>query len=267
MALLQDHLRSQSGLGDNYLSGDDEWMANYLSRTPYAGNHGVRAPDQKVFFVQLKGEQSQLTAQRQPHGALNKRADEGTLTLTRAGEMVVTDSFSTDLPHEFSTTLSGPPGRVYRVVIDDDQRAIWNLQGDNLSIVMQAGEGFRLGGVGRARYAFYVPEGADEFTFKLTGVHTGRYGAVVLDPDGKVAGTHQSSNDGGALLPTTPPADAAGGSGNSPRGEVTVKPAPEQTGKLWSVILFAALDLGVELEGIPPYLSLMPDDWFEVKEQ
>jgi hypothetical protein len=265
MALLQEHLRSQPDQGANFLSGDEEWLARYLARTPAARNHAVRAPDEKVFFVQLKGDRCELIATRQPHGAMNKRAEHGTITITAGGKTVTEDRFSTDLPHEFRTPLTGKIGDIFRVVINDDQRGIWNLSGDKLGIVMQAGADFRIGGVGRGRYSFFVPAGTKEFTIKLVGVHAGSYGAVVLGPDGRMVGSHQDANPGQALIPGAPKVNVPAADRQRERGQVTIKPAAAETGKLWSVILFAALDLGVELEGIPPYLSLNPDAWFEVK--
>ena len=39
-------------------------------------------------------------------------------------------------------------------------------------------------------------------------------------------------------------------------------PQAEDTGKVWSVVLSAAMDIGVDLVGVPPYLALAPADCF-----
>jgi hypothetical protein len=89
---------------------------------------------------------------------------------------------------------------------------------------------------------------------------------VVFAPTGKIAANFQGSNPGAALIPGAAGADAPRPVGNPELGEVTVKPAAADTGKLWSVILNAAGDIGIELVGIPPYLSLTPEGWFLPKE-
>ena len=44
--------------------------------------------------------------------------------------------------------------------------------------------------------------------------------------------------------------------------ELVVKPAPQDTGRLWSLVLWAAGDIGCELRGVPPYLSRSAAEWF-----
>jgi len=256
LALLQEwYAANRPDHGASALSGDAAWYAAMMAKTPDATRHSVRAPDEKVFYVQLQGTQAELVAVRTPHGAMAKRSPTGTLRITdAAGQEVARDTFSTDDPHESRCLLTGQAGDPFKVVIADDQRGVWTLQGDGLKIVMQTVPGFHIGGVGRGRYHFLVPAGTPEFRIKLLGVHPGAYGAVVLTPDGQVAGQHQDINPGAALPPTHPE-----------RGEVVVEPAAEDTGKLWSVVLWAAGDIGVELVGVPPYLSLSAEAWFEPK--
>jgi hypothetical protein len=117
--------------------------------------------------------------------------------------------------------------------------------------------------VGRSRFYFRVPEGVAEFRFNLVGVHTGPYGAVVLAPSGRLAGQFQGSNSGAALVAGAPKADAPAPAGHPERGDVVVVPQPGETGNVWSVVLAAAMDIGVEMVGVPPYLALSATDWFE----
>ena len=248
--------------GLSVLDGSPELMAELLLRSARNDRHGVRAPDEKVFFVRLRAPQAQMTALRTPHGAMNKRAEFGTLRVYDAGgDVVAEDRFSTDGPHEFTASLPGPVGAQYRVVIDDDQRGVWSLEGDQLDVVMYIAPNFRIGGVGRSLYSFHVPEGATEFTLRLLGVHTGPYEAVVLGPAGKPVEHFRGHNPGGALIAGAAPGPAV--QGNPERGAVTVQVAPEQAGKTWGVILAAAIDIGVQLEGVPPLMSRTPEEWFQ----
>lgn len=247
--------------GLSVLDGSPEMMAELLLRSARNDRHGVRAPDEKVFFVRLRGPEAQMTALRTPHGAMNKRAESGTLRVYDAGgEVVVEDEFSTDGPHEFTASLPGAAGAQYRVVIDDDQRGVWTLEGEQVDVVMHLVPNFRIGGVGRSLFSFHVPEGTTQLTLRLLGVHTGPYEAVLIAPDGKPAGHCRGHNPGGALIAGAAPGPVV--QGNPERGEVTIPVAPEQAGKMWGVILAAAMDIGVQLEGVPPFMSRTPEEWF-----
>lgn len=250
--------------GIKVLDGSPESMAALVVRTASSDRFGVRAPDQKLFLVKLREPQAELTLTRTPHGAMTKRAEFATLqALDPAGKVVQDAKTSTDEKAEFTWPLAGQAGDIFKIVINDDQRGVWTLKSPGAAVVTQTSPEFRIGGVGRSRFYFMVPPGTAEFKLKLVGVHTGTYGAVVLDPQSKIVDTFQGNNPGGALIP------GAAGAPPPPThpelGELTIKSAAGQTGKVWSVILTAAGDIGVELVGVPPYLALSPGDWFEVK--
>lgn len=261
--LQQWYARTMPDKGVTVLDGSPESMAAMLIRTAANERHSVRAPNVKVFFVRLKRDIAELTLQRTPHGAMPHLADLATLkALDAAGKVVQQATCSTDEKAEVKWTLVGKGAQVFQVVIDDDQRGVWSLSGEDLDIVAKTMPEFRIGGVGRSRYFFMVPAGTKEFSLKLLGVHTGGYGAVVLDPQGKLVGAFQGSNPGSALIPGAAPTDTTVPAGHPEQGTLTVKPDAAQTGKVWSVILTAAGDIGVELVGVPPYLALSADDWF-----
>ena len=185
--------------------------------------------------------------------------------LSPEGQTVAEGKCSTDDKHDFAFPLVGKGAQQFNVVIEDDQRGVWDLSGEKLQIVTKTSPDFRIGGVGRSRFYFMVPPDTAALTLKLVGVHTGPYGAVVLGPDDKIAGTFQGSNPGAALIAGSQGADAP--RPNHPElGELTVKPTAATTGKLWSVILSAGGDIGVELVGVPPFLSLTPEGWFRPQE-
>ena len=239
-------------------------MLKYLAKSADADRHAVRAPNEKVFFVRLRGPSSKLVATRSPHGAMQKRAEFGTIKVSNAAGIVVGEGkFSTDDKHEFRCTLKGEAGADFKVVVQDDQRGVWTLKGDNLQIVMQTVPGFRIGGVGRGRYHFFVPQGTKEFRTKLVGVHPGTYGAAAMTPGNQVVGYHQDMNPGQALIQGAAKVDVPNPNAHPEQGTLTVHPEAGDTGRMWSLILWAAGDIGCELEGVPPYLSITRDSWFE----
>jgi hypothetical protein len=128
---------------------------------------------------------------------------------------------------------------------------------------MQTVPGFSIGGVGRGRYHFVVPKGTKRFRVRLLGVHPGAYGGAVLSPANKVIGIHQGTNQGPALIPGTPRVSVPRPDEHPERGVLTIRPAAPDTGQVWSLVLWAAIDLGCELEGVPPYLSLRAEEWFD----
>lgn len=265
LAELQDwYARTMPDKGLSVLDGSPESMAALLLRTATSDRHGARAPDKKVFYVQTTAPQAELTAERTPHGAMQKRAEVATVQLTdAAGKVLQQTTCSTDDKYRVAWPVAGPVGQVLQVLIDDDQRGVWTLKGTGLRIVTQTSADFRIGGVGRSRYYFLVPGATAEFRLNLVGVHTGPYAAAVVDPGNQVVATFQGTNPGTALIVGAAPGPGPAPKGNPEKGQVTVKPAAGQTGKIWSVILTAAGDIGVELVGVPPYLSLSPQDWFD----
>ncbi|MHB8995614.1 MAG: RIFT barrel domain-containing protein [Armatimonadota bacterium] len=253
--------------GASVLDGSPESMAKLMVATASSERFSVRAPDQKRFFVRLGRDITQLKATRNLHGAMAKRAEFATIkVLSDDGKLVAEGKCSTDDKHEFSFPLVGKGPAQFGVVIDDDQRSVWDLSGEDLQIVTKTVPETRLGGVGRSRFYFMVPPGTKEFKLKLVGAHTGAYGAIVLTPGGKIAESFQGSNPGAPLILGAAGADAPRPKGNPELGEVVVKPAAADSGKIWSVILTAAGDIGVELVGVPPYLALSQDGWFLPKE-
>ena len=226
----------------------------------------VRAPDEKLFLVRRTGDAAKLTMLRRPHGAKSKDWPTGTLEVRNADAAVlVRDEFSTDGKHEFRSDLPpGKPGDIFRVVIRDDQRSVWNVAGENVSVMAQTSADFRIGSVGRARFHFFVPRGTKTFQIRLLGVHGGVYGGAVLSPEGEVVESHEGENPGQVQLPWARKTPGTAPSKHPERGELRIHPTPEQTGKVWAVVLWAAGDIGCELLGIPPYLALHRDDCFEL---
>ena len=244
--------------GERVLDGSGAGREHFIAKTRDALNHSVRAPDEKIFYVKALKRGAELVASRMPHGAMNKRAKFGTIEVRdAAGRAVKKGKFSTDGKHEFRAPLRAEaPGAVFKIVVKDDQRGVWSLAGENLQIVMQTVPGFRIGGVGRGRYYFFVPKGTKQFRVKLLGVHRGVYGGAAVTPDGKLAAYHESANVGRTHVKGAPKIPGLTGTTQSERGVLEVKPVPEDTGKVWSLVLWAHMDIGCELDGAPPFLAI-----------
>ena len=264
LSLLQEWYAShRPDKGAHVLDGSFD-MAQFTASARDARHHSVRAPDEKHFYVKVIGAVSELVATRQPHGGMQKDWERGSITVhDSAGAVVKQGTFSTDGAHEFRAQLeSVRPGAEYKVVVRDDQRGVWNLSGEGLQIVMEALPGFRIGGVGRCKFYFHVPPGVQEFRVKLLGVHQGEYGGAVLTPDGKIAKEHQGVNITRTYVKGAPGPKGVVPDGNPERGEMCVRPAATDTGKVWSLVLWAAGDIGCELEGVPAYLAVNRESLF-----
>jgi hypothetical protein len=254
--LQQWYAATRPDKGVNVLDGSPETMAALLVKTAASDRYSVRAPNDKTFFVRLREKTAELAVLRTPHGAMARAAAFATLTVTdAAGGTVKADKCDTDETHEFRCPLEGEPGAVFKVAINDDQRGVWDLKGETLDIISQVVKDYRI--------YFSVPAGTAAFGFRLVGVHNGYYQAVVLKPDGTLAGQCQGTNPGAALIPGAAPAPGSAPTGHPELGKVSITPYAADTGKVWSVILAAAGDIGVEMDGVPPYLALAPEAWFE----
>ena len=254
--------------GSRVLESDAGWMEKMVLRLAPAAAFRIRAPDEKVFWVKVRGPQARVTALRTPHGARPKAWPTGTLELRdTAGAVLKTETFDTDAKCEIAIPLpDAQPGTVLNVLVRDDQRSVWGVAGDNVDVVVEVGPDFSIGGAGKARYAFFVPDTATTFKISVTGLHKGAYGAAVIAPDNQRVAMERGVHDGeaqlawagagaGAAAPTAPPV-------LSGRRTIEVTPMPGQKGKVWGLVLWAAGDLALTLEGVPPYLARTQESCF-----
>ncbi|MBT3381061.1 MAG: hypothetical protein HN742_21815 [Lentisphaerae bacterium] len=259
--------KSRDDNGASLLDGSSR--VRYFLRTPEAAQFRIRSPVEKVFHVKLNNTHAVLKATRTPHGARPKEWPTGALTVTDAsGRIVASDEYSTDGKHAFECELRAPaPGAVFAVRIKDDLRSVWGVSGEGLAVLADVNNGFSIGGVGRSRFSFRVPDGTRAFRIKLVGVHNGHYGAVVVTPDGKIARHHEGTNPGRAQLSWAPKDEGKALPSRPERAELDVAVDPSQAGKTWGLVLWAAGDISVQLEGVPPYLARTPGEWFEPGER
>ena len=207
---------------------------------------GLRGPKEKRVFFRHDGGGTTFTASRAPWGARAKVDERGTLRLVAPDGAVLKErTFSTDASawsFEAELPATAPQG-IYRVEISDDMRARWDVTGPPRRVVRN-GPPVQFGGPGVARWYLGVPGGTKAFTAAVTSHHGGRRGLIVCAPDGRpVADLHEET----------------GGRTSSLR----IRVPPGQAGKVWSVVVYARLDLSLVLEGLPPFLSTSPEGWFD----
>jgi len=189
---------------------------------------------------------------RTPYGAMPKRALTGTIALFDPNNArVKEETFDTDNPWQIEMAMvAGSPKGVYRLEINDDMRAFWNVKSGLQKMVVATrpigsiAAGY---GAGGRRCFFFVPEGTREFRVGFNAGHAGAFAGMVQAPDG-------SSSGGASFL-------------HPDRKTVLwhwieVKPKPEQTGKTWSFGFTGPGDMAVQFEGVPGYYALTPEQLF-----
>ena len=235
------------------LSGNlaDAWLKNITDAKEFR----FRAPDKKQFALRLRGDSATVHIRRSSHGAMPKRAEFATVRISDAkGQVVANDRCRTDDEKSFAFPLTGQPGDVFWLDIDDDQRAVWDARGDGLDVVGKLAPGSSIGGVQSSRYFFLPPTGTRSFRVKLTGVHNGSYACVVMDGSGNKRAQFEGQYHGDAQIVTL------GGVQNS--HVLTVDVGDATCGVPWALLLAAAGDIGIELVDVPPFLTTNPKQLF-----
>ncbi|MFW5798472.1 MAG: hypothetical protein ACOCXX_02335, partial [Planctomycetota bacterium] len=148
------------------------------------------------------------------------------------------------------------PGSAYTVRIVDGLRAVWALEGDGVHQVVDLGSMVHFGNLGKARMHFYVPEGTRSFKLTVHGVHTGGFGAAVFAGGKLPVAMVRGANTGEPALPNFPDAEPV-------VKTLTVTVPGGSDGRMWSVVTWAAGNLRMQLEGVPPYLAPTRNDWFD----
>ena len=213
----------------------------------------VREPEVKEFLLLREGDAPfSVTAERQPYGARPREDETDTVQLLAPdGTVLAEDEFDTD--SEFKFTAEAPadgPRGVYTVRISDDLRSVWNAYSSHGRRVVKIDEGVTLGGVGTSRWTLYAPPGVTTGTLNIGAWHSGQWGGMILGPDGETLASEFHLNAGEGAQSAVLQFDL----GENPDGVML------------DVILQAKLDLAVSAEGVPPYLSTTPDEWFNPEE-
>lgn len=232
------------------LHADPEQLMVQQMRTAAPANRiQVRSPLVKEILLLREGDGAfTVTAERSPYGARTREDEFGTVQLLAPdGEVVADDEFDTDSPFEFTAELAADaPGGVYTVRISDDMRSVWDANSSEGRRVVRLVDGVMLGGIGTSRWALYAPPGVTRATLGLNAWHRGRWGGMILGSDGETLASEFLTNEGQGAQSVDLQFDL----GQNPDGTML------------DVILQARLDLGLRVEGIPPYLAPSPEEWF-----
>ncbi|MFO8079248.1 MAG: hypothetical protein R6V07_02975 [Armatimonadota bacterium] len=232
----------------------DQLVVEMLRTAAPAKRLQIRAPLVKEVLLLREGDEPFIvTATRSPYGA-RRRADEtGTVQLIAPdGEIVAADEYDTGQDFEFTAEApaDGPRG-VYTVRISDDMRAVWDAYSSHGRRVVKVDEDITFGGLGTSRWTLYAPPGVTRGVLDIGAWHSGRWGGMLLGPDGRTLASEFFTN--------------AGEGAQSAALKFDLGENPE--GTMLDAVLQARLDLRVRVEGIPPYLSTTPDEWFNPEER
>ena len=237
-----------------------ESIALQRAKIPDKKRFDVRGPDDKVFYVKLKTTDPVITLSRQKHGSRPKGWQFCNVTVfDRNGKKVFFQQYKPEDEFTRKIKLSGKKGSIFKVIFHDDMRGICDISGHDVQIMLHLAPGTTLGRIGSAKVYLTVPEGTGAFSIKLQGVHTGPYGMLLLQPDGKIGGFVESANSGKCLLPW---ASGIADKDSSSR-KLNVKVPKGQDGKVWPLIIWAAGDAGLQVHGIPEYLTLNKEIMFK----
>ncbi|MGI5819525.1 MAG: hypothetical protein ACOX9R_15655 [Armatimonadota bacterium] len=236
------------------LRTDPEQLVVEMLRTaPPADRLQIREPLVKEVLLLREGDDAfVVTAERSPYGARTRADETGTVQLIApGGEVIAAEEYDTDSPFEFvvEAPADGPRG-VYTVRISDDMRSVWDVNSSQGRRVVKVDESVAIGGVGIARWALYAPPGTTRGTVELSAWHSGRWGGMLLGPDGEALASEFLTNAGEGAQSVTLQFDL----GDNPAGTML------------DVVLQARMDIAVRVEGIPPYLATGSDEWFNPEE-
>jgi hypothetical protein len=217
----------------------------------------LRAPEHKKLIVQLKTSQAVLKLKRQRYGSRPKCNPFGVITLTgKSGGKVWSRKFTTAKALAVDIPLKGGKGDVFRLIISDDMTGMWQIAPDKrVKVLAKMEPDSSLAGVSMGRYYFNVPKGTKKFKVKVTGVHPGEFGAVILNSKGKVVEKITGRNQGKCRLPWVKYDKR-----RSYRQTISVNlKKPVEKDEVWEVLLWAAGDIKIEFNGIPSYVSIVPE--------
>lgn len=224
----------------------------------------VRKPDtgKSLYVLDTEDRPFQITLKRTPRGWANwgpGPADHPVTgkieVLAPSGKVAVTREFEDSDPTRFKEAefqLSVPQDTergTYTIRLSDNGARYWHVATSLPYLVLgtQPPKGQLFCVVFANQFYFYVPAGSEEFKIALRGGHSGLYAAVLYSPDGKVVDKRSwSATRGESAAPQV----------------LSARPAPAQTDKVWSFAFVAAGDLEFELRGVPPYVSLTPEEFF-----
>ena len=229
---------------------------NLILKNP-APEFRLRAPEHKKILVQLQAPQTALSLKRVKCGARPEYKPYGSVKLTdKQGKKLFEQKFPTQKACSISVPVKGKKGDIFYLTISDDMTGKWQIEPDKKAKVFaHMGPDSSLSGVNMGSYYFTIPEGTKSFKIMAIGIHTGKFGAVVLDSKGEILKRIDGHNLGKCRLPWL----KYNSRHNYQEAAAVNLAVPAKKTEIWQLILWAAGDIRIEFEGIPSYLSIVPE--------
>ena len=214
----------------------------------------IRGPELKSFRVILQKENATLKLLRLRHGSRpNPKPECEVVVSSPDGREIFRRSYRTsEIRREEEVPVAGKAGDEITVQVSDDLTGIWSvLPNDGYTVYAEIGEGNIIGNANISRYFLTVPAETEEFSVTVTAVHSGRFHAVLLRPDGSLASDVWGENLGGPRLPW-----CQFDINDDPSARMTASAREQKTDECWTLIVGFGNDLSFQVEGIPQVFSL-----------
>lgn len=239
---------------DHQYKYDDSYIVTQVFSGP-ARQFGLRAPDRKTFKIILKKDSAEIPVVRTKYGARPQAKPTGTLAFTApGGKVLVQEEYPTVSPFRKIYPVNGKAGETVTLEIDDDMTAIWDVENSpDYDVFALLEPNSSMKATGPRGFYFTIPPQVSEFTFRVRGIHAGKFNALIIDDTGKTVETIHAVNAGGSRLPWLKYEEAA-----DPVQTRTIKFAPSPKPRNWRVILWGAGDMSADFKGIPSAVSTAP---------
>lgn len=230
-------------------------LQNQLNRA-IRGNFRLRGGFEKQFQIRLLTEQAVVTLHGTPYGNRPDGNGKATIRLCDAsGTILREERADTRKGGVWKFQLTGRPGTVFTLQIRDDMGAVYHLAAAtpataDVTVPLQKDQ-TAFGAAGKpVKFALTIPRGVRYFTVIPGAVHSGGFGAAVVDEQGKMLGSIQEQYAGDPRLPwirfnPDEPHEA--------RLTIDLGTPADATRHL-QLYCWSAWDFSVRLEGLPPEL-------------
>ncbi len=213
-----------------------------------------RGPDDKEFKVVLHGSAGEITIERSRTGSRPQGNESCTVKIIAPdGKEITALILPTNKNYSGKFSLTGKKGDIFRVVINDDMTANWNIPpGKDHTTFAQVVKNSNFSNASPAVLYLTVPAGTRNFTVTIAGVHLGMFRAWLLRPDGQIAASTAGINDGTPLLPWLKPQ-------KNPAQQMKISlPEASDKAEVWKLLVLTSGGMRLQLKGIPPYVSIVP---------
>ena len=212
----------------------------------------LRGPDRKELEIVLHADQATLFLERDFYNRRPNGKSTFSYRLLDPNESAIAsyDGAVEEKKMRHSIPLQGKPGDLFNLVIDDDMSSFWNADTGKDAVVRvklvpgsQFARGFPL------FFKLKVPRGTKAFTVCAKASHPGYYGVILVDGTGKIIAFENRKNTL-TLLPwlekTSPEEQGI---------SLTIPVHNSDLEQTFSLLTWSQGDIGLSLEGIPPYLE------------